>query len=171
MLRTGFALPTLVYVGWFGPRGLASIVFAGVVVSEAVPEASAMTDVVLLTVAVSLVAHGVTAAWGARRYAAWFERAATVDAEIPEAAELPGRRPVPPGWLAARAARGLGPRHDGRMRGGRARRAREGVGVSEPRPGAEPAPPADPAPLAVRRRTPTPCCWRIWHRSPACPTG
>jgi sodium/hydrogen antiporter len=89
MLRTGFALPTLVYVGWFGPRGLASIVFAGVVVSEAVPEASAMTDVVLLTVALSLVAHGVTAAWGARRYAAWFERAATVDAGIPEAAELP----------------------------------------------------------------------------------
>jgi NhaP-type Na+/H+ or K+/H+ antiporter len=89
MLRTGFAVPTLLYVGWFGPRGLASIVFAGVVVAEAVPEARAMTDVVLLTVALSLVAHGVTAAWGARRYAAWFERAATVDAGIPEAAELP----------------------------------------------------------------------------------
>ena len=43
----------------------------------------------LLTVAISLVVHGVTAAWGARRYAAWFERAATADASIPEAAELP----------------------------------------------------------------------------------
>ena len=89
MLQTGFAIPTLLYVGWFGPRGLASIVFAGVVVEQAVPAASAVTDVVLLTVALSLVAHGVTAAWGARRYAAWFERAATVDAGIPEAAELP----------------------------------------------------------------------------------
>jgi NhaP-type Na+/H+ or K+/H+ antiporter len=89
MLRTGFALPTLLYVGWFGPRGLASIVFAGVVVAEAVPAARAITDVVLLTVAISLVAHGVTAAWGARRYAAWFERAAAADAAIPEAAELP----------------------------------------------------------------------------------
>ncbi|HYN48111.1 MAG TPA: cation:proton antiporter [Candidatus Nanopelagicales bacterium] len=88
MLRTGLATPTLLYVGWFGPRGLASIVFAGVVVEQAVPAASAMTDVVLLTVALSLVVHGVTAAWGARRYAAWFERAAAVDPAIPEAAEV-----------------------------------------------------------------------------------
>ncbi len=89
MLRTGFAAPTLLYVGWFGPRGLASIVFAGVVVEEAVPNANAITDVVLLTVALSLVAHGVTAAWGARRYAAWFERASAADPGIPEAAEVP----------------------------------------------------------------------------------
>ena len=88
MLRTGLATPTLLYVGWFGPRGLASIVFAGVVVEQAVPAASVMTDVVLLTVALSLVVHGVTAAWGARRYAAWFERAAALDPAIPEAAEV-----------------------------------------------------------------------------------
>jgi NhaP-type Na+/H+ or K+/H+ antiporter len=89
MLRTGFAVPTLLYIGWFGPRGLASIVFAGVVLEAAVPGARLITDVVLLTVAISLVVHGVTAAWGARRYAAWFERAAAGDASIPEAAELP----------------------------------------------------------------------------------
>jgi NhaP-type Na+/H+ or K+/H+ antiporter len=89
MLRTGFARPTVLYVGWFGPRGLASIVFAGVVVEEAIPSAEAITEVVLLTVAFSLVLHGVTAAWGARRYAAWFERAAAADPTIPEAAELP----------------------------------------------------------------------------------
>ena len=88
MLRTGFAPATVAYVGWFGPRGLASIVFAGVVVEAAVPAASSITDVVLLTVVLSLVAHGVTAAWGARRYAAWFERAAAADPAIPEAAEL-----------------------------------------------------------------------------------
>jgi NhaP-type Na+/H+ or K+/H+ antiporter len=89
MLGTGFAVPTLLYVGWFGPRGLASIVFAGVVVREAVPNAAGITGVVLLTVAFSLVAHGVTAAWGARRYASWFERAAAADPAIPEAAEVP----------------------------------------------------------------------------------
>ena len=88
MFRTGFARPTVVYVGWFGPRGLASIVFAGIVVEEAVPGATAITDVVLLTVAFSLVAHGVTAAWGARRYATWFERAAAAAPAIPEAAEV-----------------------------------------------------------------------------------
>ena len=88
MVRTGLSWPTLLYVGWFGPRGLASIVFAGVVVEAAVPNANAITDVVLLTVALSLVVHGVTAAWGARRYAAWFEREAAADPAIPEAAEV-----------------------------------------------------------------------------------
>lgn len=87
MLRTGFAPASMVYVGWFGPRGLASIVFAGVVVEAAVPDALAITDVVLLTVTVSMVAHGVTAAWGARRYAAWFEAARAGNPEIAEAAE------------------------------------------------------------------------------------
>ena len=89
MVRTGLSWPTLLYVGWFGPRGLASIVFAGVVVEEAVPNANAITDVVLLTVALSLVVHGVTAAWGARRYAAWFEREEAANPAIPEAAEAP----------------------------------------------------------------------------------
>lgn len=88
MLRTGFAPATVAYVGWFGPRGLASIVFAGIVVEEAVPGATAVTDVVLLTVVFSLVVHGVTAAWGARRYATWFERAAAADPAVPEAAEV-----------------------------------------------------------------------------------
>jgi sodium/hydrogen antiporter len=87
MLRTGFAPATMAYVGWFGPRGLASIVFAGVVVEAAVPDARIITDAVLLTVAVSMVAHGVTAAWGARRYAAWFDAAAAKDPGIAEAAE------------------------------------------------------------------------------------
>lgn len=96
MLRTGFAPPTVAYVGWFGPRGLASIVFAGIVVEEAVPGATAITDVILLTVVFSLVAHGVTAAWGARRYASWFERAAAADPTIPEAAEIrEGSSPYP----------------------------------------------------------------------------
>jgi sodium/hydrogen antiporter len=87
MLRTGFAWPTAVYIGWFGPRGLASIVFAGVVVEATIPGSRLVTDVVLLTVAMSIVAHGVTAAWGARRYAAWFDRAVSRDPAIAEATE------------------------------------------------------------------------------------
>jgi NhaP-type Na+/H+ or K+/H+ antiporter len=87
MLRTGFALPSIAYVGWFGPRGLASIVFSTVVVEQAVPGASTISDVVLLTVAISMVVHGVTAAWGAGRYATWFEAAAARNPDIPEAAE------------------------------------------------------------------------------------
>ena len=88
LLRTGLSPATVGYVGWFGPRGLASIVFASLVIEAEVPNPSMITDVVLLTVTLSLVVHGVTAAWGARRYAGWFERAATVNPSIPEAAEL-----------------------------------------------------------------------------------
>jgi NhaP-type Na+/H+ or K+/H+ antiporter len=88
MLRTGFAPASVGYIGWFGPRGLASLVFAGVVVEAEVAGTTLVTDVVLLTVALSLVAHGVTAAWGARRYAAWFDRAAAADPAIPEAADV-----------------------------------------------------------------------------------
>jgi NhaP-type Na+/H+ or K+/H+ antiporter len=104
MLGTGCALPTVAYVGWFGPRGLASIVFAGMVIEAELPQASSITDVVLLTVALSIVAHGVTAAWGARRYAAWFERAAEVDPMMPEAAELPVAHRRPRGAAARTAA-------------------------------------------------------------------
>jgi hypothetical protein len=56
--------------------------------------------VVLATVALSIAVHGITAAWGARRYAAWFERASRVRPEMPEAAEVsphsltPRQRPL-----------------------------------------------------------------------------
>jgi NhaP-type Na+/H+ or K+/H+ antiporter len=87
-LRSGFAPETVLYVGWFGPRGLVSVVFADVVVGQAVPAAQGITDVVLTTVALSIVVHGITAAWGARRYAAWFELASRVRPGMPEAAEV-----------------------------------------------------------------------------------
>jgi NhaP-type Na+/H+ or K+/H+ antiporter len=99
-LRSGFAPATVLYVGWFGPRGLVSVVFADVVVAQAVPAAQGITDVVLATVALSIAVHGITAAWGARRYAAWFERASRVRPEMPEAAEVsphsltPRQRPL-----------------------------------------------------------------------------
>jgi NhaP-type Na+/H+ or K+/H+ antiporter len=64
--------PTVLFLGWFGPRGLASIVF-GVVVVEAggLPHTSTLVTTITVTVALSVIAHGVTAAPFARRYAAW----------------------------------------------------------------------------------------------------
>ncbi|HYN48399.1 MAG TPA: cation:proton antiporter [Candidatus Nanopelagicales bacterium] len=88
MARSGFARATVLYVGWFGPRGLATVVFAGVIVAQAVPAASEISDVALVTVALSIVAHGVTAAWGARRYASWFEEASAGHPGMLEAAEV-----------------------------------------------------------------------------------
>ena len=58
------------FVGWFGPRGLASILFAILLIEELpVPNASLLVEVVLLTVLLSVVAHGITAAPFARAYA------------------------------------------------------------------------------------------------------
>jgi sodium/hydrogen antiporter len=73
MLGSGARPPTVAFLGWFGPRGLASIVFAVIVVQEAdLPHASTILLTTYATVGLSVLAHGVTAAPLARRYAAWF---------------------------------------------------------------------------------------------------
>jgi NhaP-type Na+/H+ or K+/H+ antiporter len=63
---------TVLFLGWFGPRGLASIVFGVVVVEGAqLPHIGTLITTITVTVAISVVVHGVTAAPLARRYAAW----------------------------------------------------------------------------------------------------
>src|SRR5207247_3201090 len=57
-LGTGLAAPTVGYLGWFGPRGLASIVFADLIVEHALPGTTLITTVLTLTVGMSLLAHG-----------------------------------------------------------------------------------------------------------------
>jgi NhaP-type Na+/H+ or K+/H+ antiporter len=65
--------PTVAFVGWFGPRGLASIVFSIIVL-----EGSTLTHVdvvvatVLLTVGLSVYAHGLTALPLTNAYARWY---------------------------------------------------------------------------------------------------
>jgi NhaP-type Na+/H+ or K+/H+ antiporter len=61
MLGTGESMSSKLFLGWFGPRGLASIVFAIIVVNESLPGARFMALVVILTVFSSLIAHGVSA--------------------------------------------------------------------------------------------------------------
>jgi len=58
---TGESTASKLFLGWFGPRGLASIVFASIVVNKGVPEGHFIGMVVVLTVFFSLVAHGVSA--------------------------------------------------------------------------------------------------------------
>ncbi len=67
--------PTVGFLGWFGPRGLASIVFAVIVVEgSALPHERLMVIAIYLTVGLSVLAHGLTAAPLAGRYAQWYER-------------------------------------------------------------------------------------------------
>jgi sodium/hydrogen antiporter len=75
MLGTRARLPTLGFLGWFGPRGLASIVFALIVVEESqLPHEDLIVLAIYVTVGLSVFAHGLTAAPLADRYARWYER-------------------------------------------------------------------------------------------------
>jgi NhaP-type Na+/H+ or K+/H+ antiporter len=73
MLDTGARRPTVAFLGWFGPRGLASIVFAAIIVQEAdLPHTNTILLTTYATVGLSVLLHGVTAAPLASRYASWF---------------------------------------------------------------------------------------------------
>ena len=62
---------TVAVVGWFGPRGLASVVFALMAVEALEEHIALRADVAITaTVALSVVLHGVSAAPIAKRYAA-----------------------------------------------------------------------------------------------------
>ena len=60
---------TVAFVGWFGPRGLASVVFGLLALEElGAPAARPVMTVVAFTVLLSVIAHGLTADPLARRY-------------------------------------------------------------------------------------------------------
>ena len=74
MWGTHAGRPTLGFLGWFGPRGLASIVFAVIVLEEShLPHERLIVDAVYLTVGLSVLVHGLTASPFAGRYASWYE--------------------------------------------------------------------------------------------------
>jgi NhaP-type Na+/H+ or K+/H+ antiporter len=64
--------PTVAFIGWFGPRGLASIVFAVVVEDTHQAHAGAILTASYLTVGLSVLAHGLSAAPLVSGYAAWY---------------------------------------------------------------------------------------------------
>jgi NhaP-type Na+/H+ or K+/H+ antiporter len=58
---SGESVSSRLFLGWFGPRGLASIVFAIIVINAEVPNAEFLMLVVICTVFLSLIAHGISA--------------------------------------------------------------------------------------------------------------
>jgi NhaP-type Na+/H+ or K+/H+ antiporter len=67
---TGLRLGTegKLFVGWFGPRGLVSIVFAIIVLDAGVPGGDSLAMTVVCTVILSILAHGLSAVPLARLY-------------------------------------------------------------------------------------------------------
>ena len=73
MIGTGARVPTVAFMGWFGPRGLASIVFAVIVLEESrLPHEQTILLAVYLTVGLSVLLHGLTATPLADRYGRWY---------------------------------------------------------------------------------------------------
>lgn len=91
LLGSGLRLPTIGFLGWFGPRGLASILFALFILEEAeISGAETILVAVVVTVALSILAHGLTAA----PIAKWYGNAMKWEGGCPEAmtvTEMPTR--------------------------------------------------------------------------------
>ena len=69
MIGSGLRAPSVVFLGWFGPRGLASLLFAILILEEAaLPHGESIFNVVILTVLASIFAHGMSAAPAAKWY-------------------------------------------------------------------------------------------------------
>ena len=99
LIGSGLRIPSVAFIGWFGPRGLASVVFALLAVEDLEVDDSLRTAVstIALTVLLSVVLHGVTADLFAARYGAWVDRERP-RAETKPATEPRVRRSVVPRW-------------------------------------------------------------------------
>ena len=94
LIGTGLRAPTVAYIGWFGPRGIASILFVLLVLDQAaLPGASRGLATVVWTVLASVVAHGATSWILSERYGMWFERHRG-EAESRSVEMMPTRTPV-----------------------------------------------------------------------------
>jgi NhaP-type Na+/H+ or K+/H+ antiporter len=73
MIGSGATRRTVAFLGWFGPRGLASIVFAVIAVQEAhLTGAQTIERTAYVTIGLSVLAHGLTAEPLAKRYSRWY---------------------------------------------------------------------------------------------------
>ena len=83
LMRTHLSAATVLFIGWFGPRGLASIVLGLVYLEEIthVPEEETIKLAVMVTVMLSIFAHGFSALPGIALYA---RKVATLVATSPE---------------------------------------------------------------------------------------
>ena len=83
LIGTHLSLPSVVFVGWFGPRGLASIVLGLVYLEQEMnlPGESTIRLAVMVTVLLSIVAHGISAMPGIALYA---RKIGSLPADAPE---------------------------------------------------------------------------------------
>ena len=71
-LRSGARWPTVAFMGWFGPRGLATLVFAVLVINENIVNGDAIASAAIVGVVLSVFAHGFSAPPLVAAYANWW---------------------------------------------------------------------------------------------------
>jgi sodium/hydrogen antiporter len=85
LIGSGLPASTVAFIGWFGPRGLASVIFALIAVDELNTGVSDAVAVIGLTVLISVFAHGLTAKPLATRYGESLADASVADATVTDA--------------------------------------------------------------------------------------
>ena len=88
LMRGRLLLSTTVFLGWFGPRGLATLVFFLVAVEELGTVRAVALDAVVATVTLSILLHGVSARPASMALARRIERAELEDEDMAEMAEV-----------------------------------------------------------------------------------
>ena len=96
---TGLTVTSKAFIGWFGPRGLASILFSVLILEEAdLPTQDAIIQIVTWTVLLSILAHGASARPAADAYG---RHATTIRSDaaehVPAASTRHGADPSAPG--------------------------------------------------------------------------
>jgi NhaP-type Na+/H+ or K+/H+ antiporter len=77
LLGSGLRVQTAAFIGWFGPRGLASVVFS-LIALESLERNDTLRTVLgtaTLTILLSVILHGISAGPGATKYSRWVNRA------------------------------------------------------------------------------------------------
>lgn len=89
LVGSGLRPATVAYAGWFGPRGLASLVFGLIALEEHLPGMPLLSDVIAVTVAISVLLHGASAPFLGDRYGTWFARTLRTEPDLRENALAP----------------------------------------------------------------------------------
>jgi sodium/hydrogen antiporter len=76
LVRTKTDLPTRLFMGWFGPKGVATMTFSLLVLSLGIADGREIFNIAALAVFSSIIAHGLTDTPGANAIARHGERAA-----------------------------------------------------------------------------------------------
>jgi len=96
LIGTKLHLESKLYLGWFGPRGIASILYAYTVIrAEEIAEADLIFRVIMITIFISVLAHGISAVpltnWYSKRIAQ-LEKDGFAEAETKLVPGMPTRK-------------------------------------------------------------------------------